>query len=139
MVYDTRFAYLYYILFFNTFPMRILIVSVLLLSLASCTAPWMKPTTTPVETPKTENTGTVTTQETMKTPSEFATTGSVVTLNYTLHTDSETGPLQETTLQSVAQANGLYKTGATYQPFQVALGQSQVIYGFEQGLMGVKK
>lgn len=39
----------------------------------------------------------------------------------------------------VAQANGLYKTGATYQPFQVALGQNQVIYGFEQGLMGLKK
>jgi FKBP-type peptidyl-prolyl cis-trans isomerase 2 len=73
------------------------------------------------------------------TPPEFATTGSVVTLNYTLHTDSETGPIQETTLQSVAQANGLYKTGTTYQPFQVALGQNQVIYGFEQGLTGVKK
>ncbi len=90
-------------------------------------------------TPKVENTGAVVQEPTKPTAPSAATTGSVVTLNYTLHTDSETGPLQETTLQSVAQANGLYKTGATYQPFQVALGQSQVIYGFEQGLMGVKK
>lgn len=70
---------------------------------------------------------------------EAAKTGSVVTLNYTLHTDSATGPIQETTLQTVAQENNLFKTGAKYQPFQVALGQNQVIYGFEQGLMGVKK
>lgn len=121
--------------------MRILIASVLLLSLASCTAPWTKPGTTPTVTPKTENTGAVTQDATKptNTPSGVAIVGSVVTLNYTLHTDSETGPIQETTLQSVAQANGLYKTGATYQPFQVALGQNQVIYGFEQGLMGVKK
>ncbi len=119
--------------------MRILIVSVLLLSLASCTAPWMKSTNTPVSTSNTENTGSVVTPEVTKTPSEFAITGSVVTLNYTLHTDSETGPIQETTLESVAKANNLFKTGATYQPFQVALGQNQVIYGFEKGLMGVKK
>ncbi len=118
--------------------MRILIVSVLLLSLASCTAPWSKPTST--NTPKTDGSVAMTQGVTGSvTPPEFATTGSVVTLNYTLHTDSETGPIQETTLQSVAQANGLYKTGTTYQPFQVALGQNQVIYGFEQGLTGVKK
>lgn len=118
--------------------MRILIVSVLLLSLASCTAPWTKPaaTTTPASDTNTTMTPGVTGAVT---PPAFAVTGSVVTLNYTLHTDSETGPFQETTLQSVAEANGLYKTGTTYQPFQVALGQNQVIYGFEQGLMGVKK
>jgi FKBP-type peptidyl-prolyl cis-trans isomerase 2 len=118
--------------------MRILIVSVLLLSLASCTAPWSKPAAI---TPPASDANTATTQGITGsvTPPAFAVTGSVVTLNYTLHTDSETGPLQETTLQTVAQANGLYKTGTTYQPFQVALGQNQVIYGFEQGLMGVKK
>jgi FKBP-type peptidyl-prolyl cis-trans isomerase 2 len=118
--------------------MRILIVSVLLLSLASCTAPWAKPPAMNTTTPNKE---TAMTQESTGkvTPPEFAVTGSVVTLNYTLRTDSETGPIQETTLQSVAQANGLYKTGTTYQPFQVVLGQNQVIYGFEKGLEGVKK
>jgi FKBP-type peptidyl-prolyl cis-trans isomerase 2 len=79
------------------------------------------------------------TQTVSGTTSGVASTGSVVSLNYTLHTDSATGPIQETTLESIAQANGLYKTGATYQPFQVALGQGQVIVGFEQGLMGVTK
>lgn len=117
--------------------MRIFIVSVLLLSLASCTAPWTKneATTPTAPTPAVTNTQASTGVMT----NNVATTGSVVTLNYTLHTDSETGPIQETTIQSVAQANGLYKTGSTYQTFQVALGQNQVIYGFEKGLMGVKK
>ena len=112
--------------------MRILIVSALLLSLASCTFPGMKNDTDNKEmTPPVQTTtGTTTTG---------ASTGSVVTLNYTLHTDSATGPIQETTLQAVAEASGLYKTGATYKPFQVALGQSQVIVGFEAGLMGIKK
>lgn len=119
--------------------MRILIASVLLISLASCTAPWMKEeSTTPVVTPTVKTTP-ATPPVATPTTNSIASTGSVVTLNYTLHTDSETGPIQETTLQSVAQANGLYKTGATYQTFQVALGQNQVIYGFEKGLMGVKK
>jgi FKBP-type peptidyl-prolyl cis-trans isomerase 2 len=68
-----------------------------------------------------------------------ASTGSVVSLNYTLRTDSPTGAIQETTLESIATANGLFKTGATYKPFQVALGQGQVIVGFEAGLMGMTK
>ncbi len=115
--------------------MRILIASALLLSLASCTLPGMKDnsdTVAPV-------TRTPVAQTTTTSTSAVASTGSVVTLNYTLHTDSATGPIQETTLQSVAVSSGLYKTGSTYQPFQVALGQGQVIPGFEQGLMGVKK
>jgi FKBP-type peptidyl-prolyl cis-trans isomerase 2 len=69
----------------------------------------------------------------------MASTGSVLTLNYTLRTDSPTGSIQETTLESVAISSGLYKTGSTYKPFQVALGQGQVIVGFEAGLMGLKK
>lgn len=111
--------------------MRILLVSALLLSLASCTAPWSKSVET--TTPTTGNT--TTTQGSDK----VAAVGSVITLNYTLHTDSATGPLQETTLESVAKEKGIYQSGATYQPFQVALGQNQVIYGFEQGLIGMKK
>ena len=112
--------------------MRILIVSALLLSLASCTFPGMKN-----DTDNKEMTPPV--QTTTGTTATGASTGSVVTLNYTLHTDSATGPIQETTLQAVAEASGLYKTGSTYQPFQVALGQGQVIVGFEAGLMGVAK
>ena len=114
--------------------MRILIASALLLSLASCTIPWMKSddTQTPPAPVTQVSTGTVENNK-------MAESGSIVTLNYTLHTDSETGPIPETTLESVAKENGLYKTGVTYQPFQVALGQNQVIYGFEQGLLGVKK
>ncbi len=113
--------------------MRILLLSTLLLSLASCTLPGLKndsndKTTTPPAqvTPVAMTAG-------------VASTGSVLTLNYTLRSDSPTGPIQETTLESVATANGLFKTGATYKPFQVALGQGQVIIGFEQGLMGVRK
>lgn len=122
-------------LFFNTFPMRILIVSALALLLASCTATTpVKPAPTTITPPTATTTGT----SVAPTTDIMATTGSVVTLNYTLRADSETGPVQETTLQAVAQANGLEKSGATYQPFQVALGQNQVIYGFEKGLIGVK-
>lgn len=124
--------------FFNTFSMRILIVSALALFLASCTATVpTKPTGT--ITPPTATTSGTTSVTTDTTTDILATTGSVVTLNYTLRADSETGPVQETTLQAVAQANGLNQTGAKYQPYQVVIGQNQVIYGFEKGLMGVKK
>lgn len=112
--------------------MRILLISALLLSLASCTLPGMKNDSDDKKmTPPTQTASGAT--------SSVASTGSVVSLNYTLHTDSATGPIQETTLESVATANGLFKTGATYKPFQVALGQGQVILGFEAGLMGVTK
>ncbi len=116
--------------------MRILLISALLLSLASCSLPGMKNDSddkkmTPPPAPVT--------QTTTGTTSSVASTGSIVSLNYTLHTDSATGPVQETTLQTVAETSGLYKTGSTYQPFQVTLGQGQVIVGFEAGLMGVAK
>ena len=117
--------------------MRILIVSALALLLASCTGTNPTKPAATINPPVATTSGTTT--DTTDTSSVAATTGSVVTLNYTLHVDSETGPVQETTLQAIAQANGLNQTGATYQPFQVALGQNQVIYGFEQGLYGVKK
>ncbi len=125
-----RFPFYFY--FLLLFPMRILLISALLLSLASCTLPGMKndsdtkTTTPPVQT----TTGTTT---------SVASTGSVLTLNYTLRSGAPDGKIEETTIQSVAEANGLYNTGSTYQPFQVALGQGQVIVGFEAGLMGVSK
>ena len=115
--------------------MRILIVSALALLLASCT---LTPPANPGAT-ITPPISTTSGSASDATTEMVATGGSIVTLNYTLRSDSETGKIEETTLQSVAEANGLAKSGATYQPFQVALGQNQVILGFEKGLMGVKK
>ena len=112
--------------------MRILLISALLLSLASCTLPGMK-------NDSDDKTMTTTGTTTTGTTTSVASTGSVLTLNYTLRSGSPDGKIEETTLESVAQANGLYNTGSTYQPFQVALGQGQVIVGFEAGLMGVTK
>lgn len=64
--------------------------------------------------------------------------GAMIQLNYTLREGSEDGKILETTLESVAKENGLYKTGAVYQPFTTFLGRGQVIKGFEKGLMGMK-
>ncbi len=116
--------------------MRILIALSLLVSLAGCTLPGMQS-----DSDKMMSGAMMPTQTTpvVTTTGAMASTGSVVSLNYTLRTDSPTGEIQETTLESVALSSGLYKTGATYKPFQVALGQSQVIVGFEAGLMGIKK
>lgn len=108
--------------------MRLLLTSLLLLSLASCTLPWSQTTESTPTSPSTASSST-----------GVAITGSLLTLNYTLHSDTADGKVEETTIQSVAQANGLYQSGTTYKPFQVALGQSQVIVGFEKGLMGMKK
>ncbi|MBC7503978.1 FKBP-type peptidyl-prolyl cis-trans isomerase [Candidatus Gracilibacteria bacterium] len=112
--------------------MRILIASALLLTLASCNLPGSTNDSEKIPPAK------VPVQTTPVTTTKSANTGSVVSLNYTLRTDSPTGPIQETTIESVAISSGLYKTGSTYQPFQVVLGQGQVIKGFESGLMGVK-
>jgi FKBP-type peptidyl-prolyl cis-trans isomerase 2 len=117
--------------------MRILLISALLLSLASCTLPGMKNDTDDKMMKPDATMPTQTTPATMNTGT--ASTGSVVTLNYTLRSGTPDGKVEETTLESVAQSSGLYKTGSTYKPFQVALGQGQVIVGFEAGLMGVKK
>lgn len=115
---------------------RIIFASLLLASLSSCTQPTAPTTTT--TTPSATSTAAVTPVIT-GTGDAVAKTGSIISLNYTLHKDAEIGPIQETTLESVAQTNGLYKTGAIYKPFTVVLGQGQVIPGFEAGLMGLKK
>lgn len=138
-----------YLLFYYTIPMRILVALAVLLSLASCTttpvAKPIPPITTPVATPSSTGTTPVameklpTTTPTETATSGVASTGSIVTLNYTLRSDSETGPIEETTSKDIAVANNIVQTGAAYQPFQVALGQGNVIFGFEKGLMGVKK
>jgi FKBP-type peptidyl-prolyl cis-trans isomerase 2 len=63
----------------------------------------------------------------------------MVTLNYTLRKDAKDGTIVETTLESVAKSNNLFKDGMQYQPFQVMIGSNSVIPGFEQGLIGMKK
>ncbi len=63
----------------------------------------------------------------------------MVTLNYTLREWSPTGKILETTLVSVAQANGLYQSGAKYEPFQFVLGTNSVVPGFEKGVASMKK
>jgi FKBP-type peptidyl-prolyl cis-trans isomerase 2 len=111
---------------------------------SSCTdSSDMSTVPTPNNKPPVTTTGTVsTTTGTSSTGTSVeapTASGKYLTLNYTLRVDSETGAIQETTLESVAKANNLNKTGATYQPFSVLLGANQVIYGFEQGLIGLKK
>lgn len=66
--------------------------------------------------------------------------GTVVSLNYTLHQDKADGKVLESTVESVAKSEGLYQTGGRYQPFQVLVGAvpAQVIPGFEKGLLGMK-
>ncbi len=78
---------------------------------------------------------------TKSTPSNaIIASGTVVSMNYTLRTDATNGPILETTVESVAKSEGLYQSGATYQPFQVLIGATpaQVIPGFEKGLLGMK-
>lgn len=112
--------------------MRILIASLALLSLTSCGL--MNQGTTP-------QTNTGTTQSTGSTVEKVAPTavadGTYVTLNYTLRDGSRDGKILETTVASVAEANGM--TGSSYQPFSVMIGSKQLISGFESGLIGLKK
>ncbi len=118
--------------FFIIFSMQKLLVVASLLFISSCTLwnneaptvtpPAPKPVVTPTPTP--------TTPEAPK--------NSTVSLNYTLREWSPTGKVLETTLVDVAQANGLYQSGARYQPFQFPLGANAVVPGFERGVMTMK-
>lgn len=119
-------------LFVFYFMKKLIFIGALILTLSSCT----NTPPTPVEV----NTGAVTgtesvTQTGIVSPSVSSTgvvtTGSIVTVNYTLHVDTPTGKVEDTSLEEVARANGLYRTGGTYQPLQVVIGQQQVIPGFE--------
>ncbi len=102
------------------------------LALSACT---MNENSTQNLTPSGEVSGT------KNTPSKsVVASGTVVSLNYTLHTDSAKGKVIETTVESIAKSEGLYQSGAKYQPYQVLIGATpaQVIPGFEKGLLGMK-
>ncbi len=109
----------------------ILILS--LIVLASCTRGQVPSPTPDTKTPPNPVTSTaaVTEPQMMKNPS--------VSLNYTLREWAPDGKILETTKEDVARANNLYKTGATYVPFEVTLGTNSVIPGFERGIASMKK
>jgi FKBP-type peptidyl-prolyl cis-trans isomerase 2 len=117
--------------------MRILIASLTLLSLASCTLTNKAIVNTDSGTTTTETTSGATVEKV--TPTEVA-DGTYVTLNYTLRDGAADGKVLETTVYSVAESNGFtWKTETDYTPFSVMVGSQQLIPGFEKGLIGMKK
>lgn len=122
-------------LYYNLLSMRPLILSsVLLLVLSSCTFGISSEKNTNLSDESTTKTDSVA----KISPNEVK-DGALVTLNYTLRQDSVDGKIIETTIEDVAKTNNLYKSGSQYQPFQVMIGGNNVIPGFEQGLIGMKK
>lgn len=101
-----------------------------LLVLASCNRSQPE---TPTPTPTTPVTSTAATIETPKMQNP------TVSLNYTLREGAADGKILETTKEDVAKANNLYKSGATYTPFEVTLGTNSVIPGFERGIASMSK
>ena len=113
--------------------MRILLISLALVTLASCSLSdrgMVQPTT---ET-TTESSG----QTVEKVKPTAAADGTYVTVNYTLRDGAADGQILETTLYSVAQENGIEGEESNFQPFSVMLGAGQLIKGFEDGIMGLK-
>ena len=51
----------------------------------------------------------------------------------------EDGKVFDTSIESVAIANDLYTPGATYEPLIFTVGKRQVIEGFDDGVIGMKK
>jgi FKBP-type peptidyl-prolyl cis-trans isomerase 2 len=51
----------------------------------------------------------------------------------------ENGKVFDTSIESVAKANGLFKQGARYEPLNFTVGKKQVIEGFDEGVIGMKK
>jgi FKBP-type peptidyl-prolyl cis-trans isomerase 2 len=115
--------------------MRILITSLALLSLASCTIPGMDTSTTiPVSSGSTTSGATV-----EKVPPTAVADGTYVTVNYTLRDGAADGKILETTIYTVAQANSITGSEDNFKPFSVMMGAKQLIPGFENGLIGMKK
>jgi hypothetical protein len=116
--------------------MRIILISLALISLTSCGILNQDATTNTTNTTSTDSSSGNTATPT---PTEIA-DGTYVTLNYTLRDGAADGKVLETTVYSVAQSNGFTgKTEAEYTPFSVMIGSQQLIPGFENGLKGLKK
>ena len=103
---------------------KFLAIAALLLTLTSCSL-WNKEEAK--EEPKTES------------HTEAKPLTGLVSLNYVLHVDSPTGKVVDTNLENIAKANGLDKTGSVYKPFEFTFGKSEVVPGFERGVLTMKK
>jgi len=114
--------------------MRILLVSLALISLASCSLT-NKGIVWTTETSTTDSSGSTVEKVT---PTEVA-DGTYVTLNYTLRDGAADGKILETTLYTVAQENNMSGAETDFKPFSVMIGAQQLIPGFENGLIGMKK
>lgn len=121
--------------FFILFFMRILVVSLALLSLTSCGL--MDRYISPQTNTGSTQSGSIADEK--STPTEI-TDGTYVTLNYTLRDGTADGKVLETTVYNIAMQNGMTgKTESEYTPFSVMVGSKQLIPGFENGLLGLKK
>lgn len=122
--------------------MRILILSLVLVGLSSCT---MKPENkeTVVVPPVVISAETPAVQTWTVEPTQLVEkvvgSGSLTSLNYTLRDGSPDGKILETTLESVAKMNNLYLSGMEYKPYEVLIWSKRTIVGFEKGLLGMKK
>lgn len=70
---------------------------------------------------------------------DVASSGKIVSVNYTLRTCTENGTILDTSREEDAKLGGIYMTGRTYEPFQTIIGSHQTVRGFEYGLIGMKK
>lgn len=64
-------------------------------------------------------------------------TGDNVSVDY-IGTLKDTGKIFDTSIQSVAEANGLSMPGRQYKPLKFTIGKKQVIDGFNDGVIGMK-
>lgn len=62
--------------------------------------------------------------------------GDNVSVDYTLVV--ENGSVYDTSLESVARAANIYRSGVTYKPLEITIGAGQVIPGFESPIIGMK-
>lgn len=95
-------------------------------------------TNTDTSTQQSSNTSSVITIISAGDGKTISTTGSTVSVNYTLKKGSADGKVIDTSIESVAKSSGLFRTGAVFNPLDVILGQGNVIVGFEKGLMGAR-
>lgn len=71
--------------------------------------------------------------------SDAASSGKIVSVNYTLRTCTADGKILDTSREADAKLGDIYSTGRTYEPFQTIIGSHQTVRGFEYGLIGMKK
>lgn len=63
--------------------------------------------------------------------------GDIVKVDYILKL--ENGTVFDTSIQTVAEENNIFNADRTYQPLQLTAGSGQVIKGFDNALIGMRK